>query len=132
MTTAAPSTTALGGTLVRHGRDDWRWRDGASEPRARDLSPSAHYNLRCRAYADRQYVEVPRGLAQEEITWAHEGWAAGLYRTGDSGDRPGQAVILVPVEAWDSWSADHPVGCTWDLADQEAILARARTLGWEG
>lgn len=80
-------TTALQGALVRVGRDCWQWSDGTPEPRVRDLSPSAHYNLRCRP----GLVEVPLRLAMEEdaLAWVLEGRRAGRYRSGLDGDRTG-------------------------------------------
>lgn len=161
--------TTLGGTLVRHGRDEWRWSDGVTERRVRDLSPSREWNFRCRTYGGGgTYVEVPRGLATETPTlaWVLERAREGRYQAGLSGDHTGPLVIddeglhrahiapgedplhghepmpeqpgpipqivLVPVAEWDEWAADHPVGAEWDIEDQDAILARARELGWEG
>ena len=43
---------------------------------------------------------------------------------------PIPSVILVPVEDWDAWDAEHPYGCEWDAADERDILQRAWTLGW--
>ena len=92
--------TALAGTLIRQGKDAWRWLDGTPEPRVRDLSHD-EWNFRCRTDGDRQtYVEVPRGLAQETTALA--------------------------------WVRSHPAGASWDTADQDAILGRARELGWNG
>lgn len=39
-------------------------------------------------------------------------------------------VILVPIAEWDRWVRENPAGATWDKRDEEAILARARELGW--
>ena len=41
-------------------------------------------------------------------------------------------VALVPISDWDTWSADHPYGATWDSQHQDDIFAKARTLGWRG
>jgi len=38
---------------------------------------------------------------------------------------------LVPIEAWDE-VMNEPCGCWWDMTEQDAILARARELGWQG
>jgi len=39
-------------------------------------------------------------------------------------------VILVPIEEWDRWAEDYPLGAEWDKEDQAAILEKARSLGW--
>lgn len=85
--------TALSGTLQRHGRDDWRWRDGTPEPRVEDLSPD-EWNFRCRTTGERTYAEVLRGIAQETeaLTWVIDRWRAGIYRAGQSGDHTGPLI----------------------------------------
>ena len=46
---------------------------------------------------------------------------------------PIPSVVLVPLGDWREWIQNaSPLGVEWDAADQEAILARARELGWEG
>ena len=39
-------------------------------------------------------------------------------------------VALVPIAEWDQWADEHPYGATWDMPDQDGILAKARSLGW--
>jgi len=43
---------------------------------------------------------------------------------------PIPSVILVPIEDWDEWARENPAGAEWDAADEDAILERARELGW--
>jgi len=40
-------------------------------------------------------------------------------------------VVLVPIEDWDRSATDNPLGAEWDVADEEAILERAKSLGWQ-
>lgn len=39
-------------------------------------------------------------------------------------------VALVPVAEWDDWSNNTPSGASWDREHEDAILAKARSLGW--
>lgn len=92
---SAEPLAVLAGTLVRHGRDDWRWSDGTPEPRVEDLSPD-EWNLRCRTYGGGEtYVEVPRGLAQEtaSLRWVLAGARDGRYGSGRSGDHTGPLTV---------------------------------------
>ena len=89
--------TIFGGTLIRHGQDDWRWSDGTHEPRVYDLSPSAHFNFRCRSYSGGgTYVEVLLSIAHSErdvLGWVLDGVASGEYRQDLSGDHTGPMHI---------------------------------------
>ena len=164
-----PQCSVLGGCLTRGPGTSgmWLWSDGAAEPRARDLSPSSEYNFRVRSHGGAQYVEIRYGIAASHAdlrVWL-DGYLAGTYGLGSSGDhsgprairadgstylsrinpgddphighepilrdRPIPPVILVPISDWDAWAAAHPMGCSWDMSDEDAILARARSLGWE-
>lgn len=144
------------GTLIREGPNQWRWKDGAPEPRVRDLSPD-EWNFRCTTFANGTFVEVPIGHAREynALTWVLERAQSGQYRSGRSGDRTGPmtledgrfhrlhvaqgvlspgpipSVILVPIEDWDAWVRDNPAGAEWDLEYEQDILIRARALGWK-
>lgn len=144
--------TALGGTLIRWGQDQWAWSDHAPAPQVRDMTLSWYYHFRVIAYADGQYVEVPVNQArdEEDLRWVRSGGYTRGRSSADTGPREihldgrvtrmttrdgGKAirhVYLVPVADWDARSASHPVGAQWDKADEAAILDRARKLGWEG
>jgi hypothetical protein len=141
----APMHTTLAGTLGRHP-DGWRWQDGTPEPRVRDLRGSRHYNFRVRrtGAAGQMYVEVPLGRAREDddLAWvltedyqeSYDGDAVGPEDRGlDGRVRPGlraARVRLVPIEAWERWDRETVLGAEWDRADEQAILDRARALGW--
>lgn len=141
--------TALGGTLERRP-DGWRWRDGTPEPRVSDLPVAAVHNYRVSRRGDAAYVEVPVGRAREEddLAFVRVGAAEGLYRRGPDVDAGlarlaragsddhhvhGRDAYYVPVEDWDRhWREHGPLGASWERADEPAILARARELGWTG
>ena len=57
------------------------------------------------------------------------------YADPATGETTGAKVIpevyLVPVEEWDR-RALRVSGAQWDMADQEALLAKARGMGWQG
>jgi len=119
--------TSLGGTLVRHGRNDWRWRDGAPAPYVCDLSPAEAWNLRAVGnQAGPTHVEIPRGLVLETIAlqWVLEAERDGRWAGGS------RAAILVPVADWEAWAREHPIGARWDRFDEPAVLDRAFALGW--
>lgn len=86
--------SVLGGTLIREARNVWRWRDGVPEPRASDLSPD-EWNFRCRTTGGETMVEVMRGVAMETtgLAWVLEGYRAGRYAAGQSGDHTGPLVF---------------------------------------
>ena len=142
--------TALGGRLVWWGRNRWAWSDGSPAPKVRDITPSWHYNFRVRGNrGPGATVEVPVKTAQAEpeLAWVLRGdyprdlsgdhgstrtiHADGREtRTSDSGKAIPE-VILVPADEWDAWDASTSIGAKWDKADEPAILAKARSLGWE-
>lgn len=150
--------TALGGRLVWWGRNKWAWSDGTPAPEVRDVTPSWHYNFRVRgSRGPGAVVEVPAQTAQAEpeLAWV----LRGDYPRDLSGDHAGERVIhadgrmtraysdprtgettgaraipevyLVPADEWDAWDASTSIGAKWDKADEAAIFARARALGWE-
>ena len=141
--------TALGGRLVWWGCNKWAWSDGKPAPQVRDITPSWFYNFRCRGLRPAQEIEVPVKLAESEpeLAWV----LAGAYprdlsgdhgstltihmdgrrtRTSDSGKALPE-VILVPAAEWDQWDATFIIGPKWDKADEDAVFAHARALGWE-
>src|SRR5690606_3588605 len=67
--------TAFGGRLVWWGRNKWAWSDGTPEPRVRDITPSWHYNFRCRGLKPHVQVEVPVTVAkaEPELAWVLRG-----------------------------------------------------------
>lgn len=89
--------TTLGGTLIRHEKDDWRWVSGVAEPRVTDLSPSSVYNFRCRTFGSgTTYVEVLLRDCHRErdvLGWVLDGIEAGKYRQEWSGDHTGPLMI---------------------------------------
>lgn len=89
--------TTLGGTLIRHAKNDWRWNDGTPEPRATDLSPSRMYNFRCRTYGSGgTYVEVLLSACHRErdvLGWVLAGVEAGKYPQEWSGDHTGPLMM---------------------------------------
>lgn len=143
--------TALGGTLER--RDDgWYWSDGIREPRATDMLLS-HLapNFRCMTIRDQTHVEVPhdwtadkywpqrridpdvargiRELLQSRATVHAPIYAEGLAEALDD-HRLTKHGWHVPIESWDVVMREH-AGCWWDRAEEEAILSKARELGWK-
>ena len=143
--------TALGGRLVWWGRNKWAWSDGTPAPEVRDITPSWHYNFRVRgSRGPGAVVEVPVRTAQAEpeLAWVLRGdyprdlsgdhgstrainLATGReHRTSDSGKAIPE-VYLVPADEWDAWDASTSIGAKWDKADEPAIFAKARALGWE-
>lgn len=137
--------TALGGKLIRWAGDTWAWSDSTPAPQVRDMKPSWYYNFRVGSGC----VEVPAKLTktEAELAWvAAGGYPVGLSgdhgstrtlhadgretRTSDSGKAIPQ-VYLVPVADWDEWDAEACIGARWERADEAAILAKAKSLGWE-
>jgi hypothetical protein len=140
--------TALNQTLIRNDTG-WYWSDGAPEPRISDLSASDYYNFRCRSYGSGStFVEIPVGTAREEPDlhiWV-ERFQRGEFAISTSGDAPdpptldlstrtktssGAPVMLIPIELWDIWAVQFPVGARWEKSDEFEILAKAESLGWK-
>ncbi len=146
-----PLYTVFGGALLRY-TDGWRWRDGQSEPRVRDIllldvAPA----FRFARYGTRICVEIP-------ATWRDaQHWPdnrvdprvatiiEALLR--DPGERmtisgAGLETLLGKqprkIDGWivdlDRWEAamSEVCGASWDGRHDDAILARARALGWRG
>lgn len=136
--------TALGETLIRWAANTWAWSDNTPAPEVKDMKPSWYYNFRVQS----SFVEVPSKVAktEPELAWV----LTGEYETGLSGDHYGSrilhadgretresqtgkaipAVYLVPVADWDEWDATTSIGCRWEKADEAAIFAKAKSLGW--
>lgn len=124
--------SVFSGTLCRVAPDTWMWCDGEPEPSVADLSPSSHYNFRCRGG---DQVEVPlRACAREPdvLGWVVDGYEAGRYRVAQSGDPGSESdrVALVPWGEWDAWARAHPYGATWPRDQEARIFSRACSLGW--
>lgn len=136
-------STVLDGTLQRHA-DSWRWRDGAPEPRVRDMLVADNApNFR----VSRGMVEIPRDWrssrywptgqgrhrvdpqAAEEITRLIQdiGQPGAVY--ADAPDQATHQGYLIPVAQWDA-AMREPCGVWWDAQDEAAILDRAYALGW--
>jgi hypothetical protein len=134
--------TALGGTLIHWDKNIWAWSDNSSAPNVRDMTSSQYYNFPTRA---NQWIEV---LVQ--APWENDDlhWVPGNYEISLSGDRHGQFVIdevgriipasqigivipevyVVPISDWDA--NDGCVAANWCEEDHEAIVSKARSLGW--
>ena len=128
----APPLSAMGGLLVRQ-TDGWRWRDGAPEPRVRDLTAAQAFELpRVRSIdpttaALTAYVSIPRAALDEDADLLADVIAfAGPRAIAVAGDR---GPVEVPEEIWDAWASDRVIGLGWEPADEAAILARAESLG---
>lgn len=141
---SSDNQTALGATLIRWAGNTWAWSDNSPAPEVKDVKPSWYYNFRVQG----GYVEVPAKSAKTEVELA---WVlSGEYQTGLSGDHYGSrvrhqdgretrqsetgkaipAVYLVPVADWDQWDAETSIGARWEKADEAAIFAKAKSLGW--
>lgn len=143
-------TTTLGGTLVRHA-DGWRWSDGTPEPRVRSMPLRALApNFRCCTYGGGgTYVEIPklwrsaglwpRGVVDPDAARAIDGlirevgkpariYAEGLAELRDD-HRLRRDGYIVPIAAWDAVMGET-IGAEWDREHEEAILAKAKELGW--
>ncbi|HXF71700.1 MAG TPA: hypothetical protein VNO79_03710 [Actinomycetota bacterium] len=133
--------TALGGALRRVGPDVWVWTDtGERELRVRDLTlRELAPNYRVITYGEgASYVEVPElwrkdvsdADVEEALTHllAEHGRPADIYAEGLAelldDHRARSRGFLVPLEAWDR-EMSRVVGCSWDGADEEEIMARA-------
>lgn len=132
--------TALGGTLLRWGKDTWAWKDHTPAPEVKDMRPSWYYNFRVQGGC----VEVPKKLlaTEPELAWTaacKEGQSSDHYgervihrdgrqtRRSQTG-RAIPAVYLVPVGEWDAWDRATVLGARWDKSDEGKILAKAESL----
>src|SRR5580692_9290290 len=99
--------TQFGGTLVRHGKDDYRWIDGTPAPGVQDESLNSH-NFRISG----GFVLVPERAARDpynpELRFAADRLDAGQYQRVVYH----RGMIPVPVADWDE-QAKEPIGCTW-------------------
>lgn len=116
--------SVFGGTLVRHGKDDWRFIDGTLAVGVRDESINSH-NFRCSG----GYVHVPLVAARHpgnpELRFAADGLDAGRYRMPFYA----HGCILVPLGDWDE-HAKEPIGAVWDQEIEHYVLDKAQDLGW--
>lgn len=138
--------SALGGTLIRWGKNQWAWTNGDPAPEVSDLTLSHAYNFRCRTLgAGQVFIEVPvkQAAHNPDLQWTRgfdkdlSGDDMGQSRFHADGrvtrvsDRAGggaiREVYLIPRDEWD---ARPVVGCQWDRAAEPAIFAKAQTLGW--
>ncbi|MBM3571198.1 MAG: hypothetical protein FJX52_02395 [Alphaproteobacteria bacterium] len=149
---APPLSTTLGGTLQRHA-DGWHWSDGTPETRVRHMLLShVAPNFRCGRHGSITCVEIPARWRQDARYWPGgridtDAAAAidslirecgkrepifleGLAEALDDHRLTGDGYI-VDVAQWDAVMRE-PVGVWWDKSDEDAILARARSLGYEG
>ncbi len=128
----APPLSALGGLLVRQ-TDGWRWQDGSSEPRVRDLTAAQAFEFpRVRSIdptndSITDYVSITRSALDEDADLLADVIAfAGPRALVVGGPR---GTVEVPEEIWDAWANDRVIGLGWEPADEAGILARAEALG---
>lgn len=147
-TTVDIQITALGGALIRH-TDGWRWSDGSTEPRVRDMSlADISPSFRCITTGSGTYVEIPhdwtdsrywpRGHVDEDSRVAIQGlirdgsakpgpiYAEGLSEALDS-HRLAKHGYLLPISVWDTVMGEV-CGAWWDKDEEADILARAEAL----
>ncbi|MBA3847287.1 MAG: hypothetical protein H0X45_11680 [Planctomycetes bacterium] len=153
-------STCFRGTLARISVNHWAWRDGTVERRLHEIA-SGLWNIPLRPYgtsATRSCVEVPYVHAQiyDPLAWVVEGCRDGTYEIDVSSFFPGQfrhaeramaaggdgqakvssregvTVALIPNDDWKSWRALCPCVPMWNSADEAALIAHARALGWTG
>lgn len=93
MTAIAKQIKIADGLLTRQEDGSWRWSDGTTETRVRDMRASWYYNFRCSGGC----VEVPVSIAQREsdLRWVWDGYTAGRYRESLSGDHLGPKVLHI-------------------------------------
>jgi hypothetical protein len=132
--------TALGGALRRVAPDVWVWSDtGERELRVTDLKLldlAPAYRVIARGKV--RLVEIPELWrkdvsdpdVEEALTrlLAEHGRPADIYAEGLAelldDHRARSRGFVVPLEAWER-EMSRVVGASWDLADEEAIMARA-------
>ncbi len=152
--------TCFHGALARVSVNHWCWRDGGSERRLHEIATGL-WNIPLRPYGTsttRSCVEVPYVQAQiyDPLAWIVAGCRDGSYEIEVSSFFPGQyrhaeramahggdghaqvssgegvTVALIPIDEWKSWRALCPCVPMWNTADESALIAHARTLGWAG
>jgi hypothetical protein len=147
------------GHLVRRDVNRWLWSDGTHERRVHEIATGL-WNVPQRPYAAASAsacVELPYAHAQayDPLAWVVTACRDGRYEIDVSSFFPGQfrqamgaaangaggaacnvssgegvTVALVPVEEWKSWRALCACVPLWNTADEAALFARARELGW--
>lgn len=122
----------MGGLLVRQP-DGWRWRDGTPEPRIRDLTAAQAFEFpRVRSIdpstdAIAPYVSITREALDEDGDLLADVIAFAGPRAITVGGPRG--TVEVPEEVWEAWASDRVIGLGWAPSDEQAILARAESLG---
>ena len=157
---AVTVTTVLScfrGHLVRRDANRWVWSDGTQERRLHEIATGL-WNIPQRPYAGaRSCVELPylHAQAYDPLAWVvaacrdgrydlevssffpghfRQAMAAGAQAAGTCkvSSGAGVTVALVPVDDWKSWRGLCPCVPLWNSADESALFARARALGWDG
>jgi hypothetical protein len=145
--------SAFGGLLYRWGKKAWAWKDGTKEPRVQDIHPSWYYNFRVNRLEGKQVIEVPVGVihTEYELEWLKEPLADAQHAAQQQKfggaiephlqpnseyvfmlDYQKKPILAVPAEIWDKWNAETIIGPKWDKKDEQAILEKAKSLGWRG
>lgn len=142
-----PLSTTLGGTLQRYP-GGWRWSDGTPEPRVRDMTyTDIAPNFRCSGsrveipWNWREARYWPKGRIDTDAALRIDGllkeagkrapiYAEGIAEAIDD-HRVTKHGWTVPIALWDAEMLEC-CGCWWDKSAEDEILARARSLGWQG
>ncbi len=138
-----PEITELNGALRRNSRG-WYWRDGEHEPRARDLlleeiAPEWRRVRRGRL----EWIEIPTDwrttVEHDELIRAVTEMVRDYASIGPIDDVGAATAVgrrghrrsgyRVPLQIW-QMIMTQPIGATWEALDHEAILLRARELGY--
>lgn len=133
----------LGGTLIRWAANTWAWSDNTPAPQVSDMKPSWYYNFRVQSGCVEVLAKVAK--TEPELAWV----LSANYPTELSADHYGSRILragretresqsgkaiplvyLVPLADWDEWDAATSIGARWEKADEAAILAKAKSLGW--
>ncbi len=123
-----PTLTAMGGLLARTP-DGWRWRDGAPEPRVRDLTEAEAFQFPrvTAAHPDDPtrravFVSVPVRALDDEPDLVEMLDAVGAAAR-NSEDDAGRVEVL--ETAWDAWARGRVIGVLWEAEDEAALFETA-------
>lgn len=103
----------------------WVW-EGCCSGKYREALSGDHRGLKVLDVVERyQDGDIP-GISEPETQLRHAG-----YTRADGGKRAIPRVALVPIAEWESWSQSAPLGARWNKEDEDAIFAKAESLGWK-
>lgn len=153
-----PALTAFGGLLTREKANRYVWKDGTVELRALDgaITSDHLYPLRDGHVVVPSDVLLGReSLQHMELDFVSDGCDLGWYNLLDlgavltvlsDGVTPGNwssgrrlhlkgrrdLSVLVPSKEWLAHAKALPNRIFWYTKDEEAVLDKARSLGWKG